>query len=142
MAIESDVKKKRRGGWIEVEEPATASPSSVTEPTVTGMSDISFVSGNFDRIYKAIIDKIGVSLWQAFVEGRTDLTPEQRVDVLLAATGKKFLWGEDVQSLLASNDAALSPQLIRIGQEYLQRLEATFQRYKELLKEIRSGATQ
>lgn len=115
-------------------------------PVVAGISESqkgSLIS--YDELSRRITSKMGHPIWLQLHESQCSVSVDQGTEILHAATGKTFLWGEDVQALLVSFDklpAGKLPALVRIAQEYLERVQVLFEKWKQMIKEIQSGVMQ
>ncbi len=127
MAIESDLKKKRRGGWIEVEEPTA--PASMVEPVVIETSEVpKTLALSWDVLQDALSSALGAPLWHQYESGQCDLKPEQRTAVLETVLDDLPLSVSNVELLIAdlnkSNESGWTlagsfPAVVRIAQDWL-----------------------
>src|SRR5258708_30668079 len=95
--------------------------------------------------------QIGTSFGQDFSEGRSDLTREQQVELLRAVAKASFLGRDDVEAILdalrrPSQDGQLLassfPAVVRIAEEYLQRVQVLFEKWKQMVYGDQPGAIQ
>jgi len=136
MADDRSIKpRKQRGGWIEIEEPASVATEE--KPAIIAGTSASEVpktlSLSFDSLRDTFTQTIGASLWHQFSDGQIDLTVEQRKSVLGAVLDSVTVDG--VRSLLnqlytQNHGWTLSgsfPALVRIGRDYLRQHGVTFE---------------
>jgi hypothetical protein len=98
---------------------------------------------SYDELSGRIVSTMGHAIWQQLHEPECSLGVDQGTEILHAASGKVFLWGEDVQALLVSLDklsAEKLPALVRIAEDYLKRVQVLFDKFKQMMKEDQPGA--
>jgi len=128
MANDSSVKqRKKKGGWIAVEEPLvdptakTIVPPSQSSPTL---------SLTWHNLYECFSETVGNYAWRLFNEEKADLTSDQRYAILEKALGDLAVSAQNVKSLISElhkpNDlgwtlAASYGALVRIAKDWLDQ---------------------